>query len=60
MVKNEPISKAQEAKPDVLPQTVLDYVTEKDYVIHKVQKSDTLDKISLIYDIRKDLIKRAN
>jgi LysM repeat protein len=30
------------------------------YVIHKVQQSDTLDRICLIYDVPKDAIRKAN
>lgn len=30
------------------------------FVIHKVQQSDTLDRISLIYDVPKDAIRKAN
>ena len=30
------------------------------YIIHKVSPNDTLDGISIRYDINKDLIRRAN
>lgn len=30
------------------------------YVIHKVQPSDTLDRLSIVYDVNKDAIRKAN
>lgn len=31
-----------------------------DYVVHTIDPSETLDRISIIYNVRKDLIQRAN
>ena len=30
------------------------------YVIHKVQPNDTLDRLTIIYNVTKDLIRKAN
>lgn len=36
------------------------YQTGAGYVIHQVSEFDTLDGISIKYDINKDLIRKAN
>jgi LysM repeat protein len=35
-------------------------MAESMYVIHKVLPTDTLDRISIIYDVNKDAIRKAN
>jgi LysM domain len=30
------------------------------YVVHKVQPSDTLDRLCILYDVSKDMIRKAN
>lgn len=49
-VRSDPDGEEQMARP----------ATKDDYVMHNVKASDTLDRISIQYDVNKDAIKMAN